>query len=386
MKYSQATTRARFETLDGFRGIAATAVAFMHFQALHHFYSADFVRHSFLFVDFFFVLSGFVISFAYSKRITNGLSSLQFMVRRFGRLAPLNLAVLLVLILAQCAALLVSNAGVTLPKPPFTENWDVAAIPTNIFFLQAFGIHDTGTWNLPSWSIAAEFWAYLTFAIVLIRARSLYIFVSLVLIAVAIFVLIALSPDYIDATYDLGYFRCVAGFFAGVIVHRFWRDNSLSKFVATILEIIILSVVVIFVVYAGGTPASFAAPLIFAIVVWVFASERGAISSLLRGTVCQSLGRWSYSIYMVHSIYYLVVFRNGARIIEKITDYSLLEKFMYKGDVRDLLSVGGEYGTDMIVLVYLALVFSTAWLSYRFIEVPARDYFNNVANRIGRSG
>lgn len=59
---------------------------------------------------------------------------------------------------------------------------------------------------------------------------------------------------------------------------------------------------------------------------------------------------------------------------------------MYKGDVRDLLSVGGEYGTDMIVLVYLALVFSTAWLSYRFIEVPARDYFNNVANRIGRSG
>ena len=57
---------ARFAALDSWRGIAALLVALLHFRFLGHFYSLDFVRNSWLFVDFFFVLSGFVITHAYA--------------------------------------------------------------------------------------------------------------------------------------------------------------------------------------------------------------------------------------------------------------------------------------------------------------------------------
>ena len=54
----------------------------------------QFIRHSYLFVDFFFVLSGFVIAHAYGDRLKSPLEVWQFIVRRFGRVWPLHIAVL----------------------------------------------------------------------------------------------------------------------------------------------------------------------------------------------------------------------------------------------------------------------------------------------------
>src|SRR5579872_5807008 len=84
----------RFKVLDAWRGLAASFVALFHLQAYSHLYELSFLRHSFLFVDFFFVLSGFVITANYRARLLSGFSFWHFMLLRLGRLYPLHIALL----------------------------------------------------------------------------------------------------------------------------------------------------------------------------------------------------------------------------------------------------------------------------------------------------
>src|SRR4051812_32236459 len=86
--------QSRFRVLDGWRGIAAVMVALYHLRMLGHFFTLAFVRNSWMFVDFFFVLSGFVISFAYLNHLHGPASIVAFLIRRFGRLWPLQIATL----------------------------------------------------------------------------------------------------------------------------------------------------------------------------------------------------------------------------------------------------------------------------------------------------
>ena len=93
-----ALSASRFEALDAWRGVCALLVAMFHLQAYSHIYDWSLVRHSFLFVDFFFVLSGFVIAGSYRAKLLGGFSIWHFMLLRFGRLYPLHLAILAIFI------------------------------------------------------------------------------------------------------------------------------------------------------------------------------------------------------------------------------------------------------------------------------------------------
>src|SRR5258708_26387972 len=94
-------SRHRFEVLDSWRGLSATLVALFHLQAHSHFYELSLLRHSYLFVDFFFVLSGFVITANYRTRLVSGFSFWHFMLLRFGRLYPLHFATFVAFILLE---------------------------------------------------------------------------------------------------------------------------------------------------------------------------------------------------------------------------------------------------------------------------------------------
>ena len=84
----------RFVALDSWRGIAALMVAAYHFEATWHGHGASLLANSYLFVDFFFVLSGFVIAHAYGAKINSARDLAAFAVRRFGRLWPLAASVI----------------------------------------------------------------------------------------------------------------------------------------------------------------------------------------------------------------------------------------------------------------------------------------------------
>jgi peptidoglycan/LPS O-acetylase OafA/YrhL len=90
-----AVASVRFETLDSWRGICALLVAVFHMPLAGALAGNQFIRGSYLFVDFFFVLSGFVIAHAYGAKLTRGEGLAKFMVTRFGRLFPLHAFMLL---------------------------------------------------------------------------------------------------------------------------------------------------------------------------------------------------------------------------------------------------------------------------------------------------
>ena len=82
-------TKPHFEILDGLRGLAALVVVIFHFmEIIIADFSNNFISHGYLAVDFFFCLSGFVVSYAYDNRIA-GMGLKTFIKLRLIRLQPL---------------------------------------------------------------------------------------------------------------------------------------------------------------------------------------------------------------------------------------------------------------------------------------------------------
>ncbi len=82
-------SKPHFEILDGLRGLAAIVVVIFHFMEIAIAdYNDNFIAHGYLAVDFFFCLSGFVITYAYDSRIA-GMGLFTFIKVRLIRLQPL---------------------------------------------------------------------------------------------------------------------------------------------------------------------------------------------------------------------------------------------------------------------------------------------------------
>src|SRR4029077_20772932 len=152
----------RFRALDSWRGICALLVAAHHLEARGFIYWQPLVRNAWLFVDFFFVLSGFVIAHAYGEKLSDGDDIKAFVLRRFGRLWPLHVTVLLTLVAIELSRLEIAHIHpIAGEHPAFTADRSVYAIITNLALVQALGLHSFDTWNGPAWSIGVEFYTYL---------------------------------------------------------------------------------------------------------------------------------------------------------------------------------------------------------------------------------
>src|SRR2546425_10965309 len=84
----------RFIALESWRGIAACLVALFHLDAYSHLYDVPLLRNAWLFVDFFFVLSGFIIAANYQQRLLEGFGIGRFILLRLGRIYPLHFVML----------------------------------------------------------------------------------------------------------------------------------------------------------------------------------------------------------------------------------------------------------------------------------------------------
>ena len=108
----------RIPTLDGWRGICAMLVALHHFSANGAIAALPLIRNAWLFVDFFFVLSGFVITHAYSRKLQSGREVGAFTLRRFARLWPLHVAVLGAFVALELVRYAMTGQGFTGERAP----------------------------------------------------------------------------------------------------------------------------------------------------------------------------------------------------------------------------------------------------------------------------
>ncbi len=370
----------RFTVLDSWRGICACMVALFHFHAYNHFYNIPFFLNAGLYVDFFFVLSGFVIFINYFDRLKEGYSLATFMRLRFGRLYPLHLFTLLAFVAVELVQILIPPLAKLSQTPPLTGPGATPDyIVTNLFMLHALGFGERLSFNSPSWSISAEFWTYLIFAatILLFKNRTLW----------GILGLIALSLGFLMfygefmTTVNFGIIRCIYGFGTGALCCLVWRrtkeilpEKIKSATMWNLLEIAAVTSVLLFVSLAKETACVYAAPFVFFMTIYIFTHERGMISKLLLHRFFVLLGTLSYSIYMIHAFIAGKVFILGGRIVAKVTD---IDTFMtINGKERLATNI---WTGDALTLLYLAVVMAVSVLTYKYIEEPGRKYFRRTA-------
>lgn len=350
MPDSQRGPPDRFLTLDSLRGVCALAVALFHYPIVSDVSGNAFVRGAYLFVDFFFVLSGFVIAKAYEGRLAADGAKASFLIKRFGRIWPLHVVMLAVFVL-------VSASKGELGDDP---RHSVPAIFSNIALIHSLGIHHELSWNAPSWSISVEAFLYVAFMLLAGFARRLWIYGAVVLASLAI--LLWVSPWGMESTYDFGVFRGLAGFFTGAIVARL-RPRPLP----TLAEVVVLAGVAAFVSLGR---AQILAPFVFGVAVLVFAEGRGVVSRIAKLPPFLKLGAWSYSIYMVHTavVGLMWALEHPLHMAHK------------KGGAW--LIVSDPLWSNLMALPYLAAVIAVSAVTYTCIEAPARRAFARWGARV----
>lgn len=144
------------------RGIAAICVVYGHYAAV---FARDiggydfFIDRGYLGVDFFFLLSGFILTMVYAHSFADGVTPRlwgQFLQRRLARIYPLHVVTLLAVVVLLRF------------KVPAT---DFGIFGLNLGLVQAWGFTDRFLFNAPSWSISCEFAAYLVFPFLMVALR-----------------------------------------------------------------------------------------------------------------------------------------------------------------------------------------------------------------------
>lgn len=382
----------RFEALDSWRGICALAVAIFHFSFVMktEILQNAILSNSYLFVDFFFVLSGFVVCHAYRDRLGSPRKVGGFVLRRFGRLWPLHAALLFALMLVVMAINLSGRHPESLTIAEASGTYSLLALALNAALLTAVGLY-SNAWNSPAWSIGAELYTYLLFAAVVVFAGKRLLGASLALMLGATLVLLAFAPALMNSTADFGFVRCIAGFFAGVAtyhVHETLREKQLP--LPSVAEVGVVALAGLFMVLAGNGPdevhaLSVLAPVVFGAAILVFARERGALSKVLQVAPLRALGRWSYSIYMVH-MPILVLLGYAVWLYGDLNAVPIQASIVVEGHVKQLYDLGDPAGTHLMMAGFLGAVVLAAAFTYRLIEEPWRNRFNGMAKRYENPG
>ena len=375
-----ATAPARFAALDGWRGICACLVVFFHAHGYSPLYRSDLIHHSFLFVDFFFVLSGFVIAYTYASRLDTWHGTRRFLLLRIGRVYPLHLFMLLLFVAFELALMLKGRTP-GIEREAFTGGNHPLAILSNLFLVQSLNIHDSLTWNGPAWSISTEFWTYVLFALASLWLGMRHWVVLLAIVATAV-LLVHLSKSGMDTTYDYGLIRCVLGFALGIAcfrLHPLWTRamKGASTAAITVLELLVVVGVVAFVSGVGDSPWQFAAPFVFALAVLVFALEGGLLSRLFQFRLLNWIGMLSYSIYLTHAFIVMLL----PRIIKAVTRLDLWTPMpLHDGTVVMAYGRNDIEGTLFYAFVLLVTIGFSA-LTYRWVETPGREWTRRWVGR-----
>jgi peptidoglycan/LPS O-acetylase OafA/YrhL len=355
--------------LTPLRGIAALWVVVFHFsEIVAKFVSTDkslLLTKGYLMVDLFFIMSGFIIYHVYQQNFQSGVSARsfrQFIVARFARVYPLHFFTLLILVL------LVGATG------GWNEVQSKAAIPTNLLLIHSFGIHKIFTWNVPSWSISAEWWAYMLFpllAIFIYRKKTLSIGVlalSIIVIYLAlmfwlprvnIFDPTAPARQNLDVTFDYGYLRGIAGFTAGMLLYKAYEAGFFKEIFQKDITAVIVMLLSILTMHFGWNDGFNI--ILFAAIVYVFAFNNGKLHAVCNYRLPQYLGKISYSIYLMQLFPLLAIFM-GLKL---------------PGLVYNKFSATTTFWTGAgYCIVYMMLVIGLASLTYYTIEKPCRKYIN----------
>ena len=308
-----ADTKPHYGILDGLRGVAAlTVVCFHIFEAFATSHLDQRINHGYLAVDFFFILSGFVMGYAYDDRWKT-MTVKEFIKRRFIRLHPM------VVIGAIIGAIMFYTQGCSV--------WDVSKISVamlliatlmNAFLIPATpgteirGVGEMYPLNGPSWTLFFEYIGNLLYVFFIrkLPTKPLFALVILAGMGLAVFAIWGPYGD-ICVGYSLtgdnilgGSLRLLFSFSAGLLISRVFKPIKKIKGAFWIggLSIVILSAVPRIGgsenLWMNGLYDTICFAVAFPLLVYLGAS--GKTTDKITTRICKFMGDISYPLYMVH--------------------------------------------------------------------------------------
>ena len=314
-----ADTKPHYHLLDGLRGVAALMVIWYHVFEGYAFAGGttiDTFNHGYLAVDFFFILSGFVIGYAYDDRWGKNFTMKDFIKRRLIRLHPM------VIMGAVVGAITFYIQG--------SVQWDgthigismvMLSLLCTIFFIPAmpgvgYEVRGNGEMfplNGPCWSLFFEYIGNILYALFIRRLsnKALTIVVVLLGVALASFAIFNVSGyGNIGVGWTLdgvnfigGLLRMIFPFSMGMLLSRNFKPMKLrgAFWICTLVMIALFAVP-----YLEGTESictngiyeAFCIIIAFPILLWIGAS--GTTTDKKSTQICKFLGDISYPIYVIH--------------------------------------------------------------------------------------
>jgi peptidoglycan/LPS O-acetylase OafA/YrhL len=337
--------------LTALRFFAAVWVLLFHLNEYTGHAFGSVVAKGHLGVDFFFILSGWVLTHQYLRAFeTQSFSFRQFLINRIARIYPIHVFVLAVNVLLLAA---LTAAGL-LPQAP-----DWQQLPAVVLLLHAWGVLDGLDWNDPSWSISAEWFAYVAFPVFLTAASLFKRPVLLALAALAMFAgFYSLLPHVLGArmtslTYDYGILRIIPEFWMGIALYILGANRGrLSPRLAP--WAVPASVVTLITAAALSAPDWILILNVAALVYGAAQAERSG-ARVLGSSHFQYLGEISYSIYINH---FLVL-------------------YVFFGAAEILFGIPIHGAPVWLCLPPMLIAISVSMLTYEWIEVPARRWIRH---------
>ena len=361
-----ADTKPHYDLLDGLRGVAALMVIFYHvFEAFATSPIDQRFNHGYLAVDFFFILSGFVIGYAYDDRWKT-MTTKDFIKRRLIRLHPMVVLGAVLGVIAFCIQ--------------GCEKWDgtqvsismvMLALLINLFLIPAVpgsgpeirGNGEMYPLNGPSWSLFFEYIGNIMYALFIRRmsTKALTALVVLAGIGLASFAIFNFSGaghlgvGWTMEEYNLigGFLRVLFSFSIGLLMSRVFKPIPVKGafWIGSLAIVVLLSMPYVGngeALWMNGIYDSVCAILIFPMLVYLGAS--GKTTDKHSARICKFLGDISYPLYMVH--------------------YPLI--YLYFGWVKKENLTFAEAWPEALALVIGSIVL--AYISLKLYDEPVRRY------------
>ena len=377
--------------LTGIRFVAAAWVLLYHLQGPLNQLNllipvfADVLRVGRLGVDLFFALSGFILTHTYLRRLGPAVrvrGTIDFWWLRLARIYPVHIVMLFV-----AGAAVVAQAKVT--GEELNRSWlNPLDFAKNLLLVQEWGPEPQRGWNFVAWSLSMEWLAYLIFPLLVLLLWAMHRRVATPLLVIAwvavmtpliIYGLSTSDPYYTDnwgSTYRI-LTEFTAGAITYLIVVRFLPGDRLAEpatprveRTASVMAVVLPLLVVVGAVFLSQWPAAqppsvaldgdveplppyYHLLLVPLLILWIgaLALSRRGLARFLSTRVLVLGGFISYSLYMTHLVWF-GLWRAAMRAVG--------------------IDGGAVYALAVLALIAGSLVI--AWLMWRFVEEPAREF------------
>ncbi len=317
----------------------------------------DVVSRGYLGVELFFVLSGFILCHVYLPAMEKGTFSYKgFLWARIARVYPLHIATLVGVGVMALSAI---AAGFSID--PHILSWP--SLPANLLMVHAWGFAPVAGWNHPSWSISAEWFAYLSFplfatAALALKSKPWVAAAGAAALLTGLYLVFPMLSGFplTQATIAWGALRIVPCFALGCAAYLVWKSDPITRpRVALGLSGLIVALIA---AMAALRAHDALIVLSFGALIVSLASLTSTGSRFGTSRLAVWLGEISYAVYMV-CIPWKLLFVNAAG------------KIFGLGDQMPL----------WLWLVFLVGVVPVAAAAHHLVERPARNILRNWAAR-----